>query len=201
MLSKEEIKQIKSQLLKQIESWPQEKQESAIEQINSMNEGELEEFLVKNNLIKSGDNSSCIFCSIIENKIPSYKIAENKSAIAILEINPISSGHTIIIPKQHLNKKELPQEIIDFSEEISSLLQKKLAPEKVDIFPSEMFGHGIINVLPVYYNETSESKRKKAEDSELQELQEKLTNQKIKEEIIIEAEKPKKIYKFPRRIP
>ena len=72
---------------------------------------------------------------------------------------------------------------------------------KVDIFPSEMFGHGIINVLPVYYNETSESKRKKAEDSELQELQEKLTNQKIKEEIIIEAEKPKKIYKFPRRIP
>ena len=35
---------------------------------------------------------------IIEEKIPSYKIQENK-AVAVLEINPISEGHTIVIPK------------------------------------------------------------------------------------------------------
>lgn len=45
--------------------------------------------------------NDCIFCKIAAGQIPSKKIAENDAAIAILDIQPVSAGHTLIIPKQH----------------------------------------------------------------------------------------------------
>jgi histidine triad (HIT) family protein len=43
----------------------------------------------------------CIFCKIVNKEIPAKIIAENKGAIAFLDVNPVSDGHTIIIPKKH----------------------------------------------------------------------------------------------------
>ncbi len=43
----------------------------------------------------------CIFCKIINKEIPAYIIAENDHAIAFLDVNPISEGHTLVIPKVH----------------------------------------------------------------------------------------------------
>ena len=45
--------------------------------------------------------SDCIFCKIIAGKIPSKKIFEDSKVIGILDINPISEGHTLVIPKKH----------------------------------------------------------------------------------------------------
>lgn len=44
---------------------------------------------------------NCIFCKIIDGKLPSYKIYENEHAIAFLDINPINPGHVLVIPKKH----------------------------------------------------------------------------------------------------
>lgn len=60
-----------------------------------------------------GDSMNCIFCKIINNEIPSYKIYEDETVIAFLDINPDSCGHTLIIPKKHykditdINNEEL----------------------------------------------------------------------------------------------
>lgn len=43
----------------------------------------------------------CLFCKIINNEIPSYKIYEDDVVIAFLDINPDSVGHTLVIPKKH----------------------------------------------------------------------------------------------------
>lgn len=40
-----------------------------------------------------------IFTRIINGEIPCYKVAENENFIAFLDINPISKGHTLIVPK------------------------------------------------------------------------------------------------------
>jgi len=79
MITEEQAKQIKQQILSQIDSWPEsiplKQKQSAKAQIQAMNHKELEEFLIKNNLIKSPPQSSqpkpqstttpqCIFCSI-----------------------------------------------------------------------------------------------------------------------------------------
>ncbi|HLD35869.1 MAG TPA: HIT family protein [Planctomycetota bacterium] len=46
-------------------------------------------------------NSDCIFCKIVEGAIPSTKLFEDDSAIAILDINPITFGHSLYISKGH----------------------------------------------------------------------------------------------------
>ncbi|MCX6252564.1 MAG: HIT domain-containing protein [Bacteroidetes bacterium] len=41
-----------------------------------------------------------IFLKIIAGEIPSYKIAENEHYYAFLDINPLTEGHTLVIPKK-----------------------------------------------------------------------------------------------------
>ena len=41
-----------------------------------------------------------IFSKIVAGEIPSYKIAEDERYYAFLDINPITWGHTLVIPKQ-----------------------------------------------------------------------------------------------------
>jgi len=51
----------------------------------------------------------CIFCKIVEGKIPCTKIYENENVLAFLDIAPINYGHTLIIPKKHYkNLEEIP---------------------------------------------------------------------------------------------
>jgi len=47
---------------------------------------------------------SSLFTKIIKGEIPSYKIAENDQFFAFLDINPNAKGHTLVIPKQEVNK-------------------------------------------------------------------------------------------------
>lgn len=46
--------------------------------------------------------NECIFCKIVKKEIPSSKIYEDDSFFAFLDINPISKGHALIIPKNHI---------------------------------------------------------------------------------------------------
>ena len=43
----------------------------------------------------------CIFCKIVKGEIESIKIWEDKQFLAILDINPYSIGHILVIPKKH----------------------------------------------------------------------------------------------------
>ena len=45
--------------------------------------------------------NDCIFCKIINKEIPCDKIYENDSFFAFLDIEPVSSGHLLVIPKKH----------------------------------------------------------------------------------------------------
>ena len=81
-----------------------------------MNDSELENFLAQNNLIKNSETEGeqyVFFVLLSLKKIPSYKISENESAVAVLEINPVSRGHIIIIPKVHV--QEISKETQDFA--------------------------------------------------------------------------------------
>ena len=43
----------------------------------------------------------CIFCKIVKGEIPCFKVYEDDQVLAFMDINPISPGHTLIIPKNH----------------------------------------------------------------------------------------------------
>lgn len=46
----------------------------------------------------------CIFCKIGAGEISSFKVYEDEHALAFLDINPITKGHTLVIPKAHASK-------------------------------------------------------------------------------------------------
>lgn len=48
----------------------------------------------------------CIFCKIINDDIPGYKIYEDDKVVAFFDILPISPGHTIVAPKNHVSDVE-----------------------------------------------------------------------------------------------
>src|SRR4030043_798070 len=100
----------------------------------------------------------------VSDKIKSVRIDENEGAIAVLEINPISKGHSIIIPKKHTEK--ISKKTLSFAKKVSKNIQKKFSPKSIEISKSKLFGHEIINLLPVYTNENFNSEKKSAKMEE-----------------------------------
>lgn len=60
--------------------------------------------------------NSCLFCSIINKKIPANIVAENKNCLAFFDINPVAETHILITPKIHMRS------VNDLSEENSSIM-------------------------------------------------------------------------------
>lgn len=57
-------------------------------------------------------NENCIFCKIAAGEIPSATIYEDDDFRVILDIEPASKGHALILPKEHYaNLYELPEEL------------------------------------------------------------------------------------------
>ena len=55
----------------------------------------------------------CIFCKIVEGKIPSAKVYEDDDVLAFLDISQTTEGHTLVIPKEHYdNFLTTPKEIM-----------------------------------------------------------------------------------------
>ena len=54
--------------------------------------------------------TECIFCKIVAGEIPCKKVYEDKGSLAFLDINPRNPGHTLVIPRKHV------QDIFSISE-------------------------------------------------------------------------------------
>ena len=205
MLSEEQAKDIKQKLLSHIETnFPAEQIVTAKQQVEEMSLEQLEAFLEKNNIMKEGTENDCVFCSIVQDQIKSCKIDENNKAVAILEINPISKGHTIILAKTHTAEDQ--KEVEKLGEKISGLLKAKLKAKEVKFSQSRTFGHQSLSLLPVYNNEDFNSVKKQTTLEELEKVKQELAKSEIKEEAK-PKEKKSRIRKIkeklwlPKRIP
>lgn len=84
-----------------------------------------------------------IFTKIINGELPSYKIAENEKFYAFLDINPLVEGHTLVIPKQEVDKFfDMPEdylsEILVFARPIASAIEKA--------FPCNRCGISVVGI-------------------------------------------------------
>src|SRR5690348_10582126 len=65
---------------------------------------------------------NCIFCKIVAGQIPCFKVYEDELLLGFLDIGPLVTGHTLIIPKaHHVTIMETPPEVL---EAIGRLLPK-----------------------------------------------------------------------------
>lgn len=215
--TKQDLEKIKEKLIEQIKNQYDENQANDfISKINEMNSEQFIEFLKTQGLISEENNSQgkCVFCSMVSGEIPTTKIGENGSGIAILEINPVTEGHTLIIPKSHVGKDtKLEENFLELTEEVTKKLTKAFSPTKIELIPGEILGHQVINALPIYNEENIDSPRTNKNPEELLTIKEKIENSKIeeinlpeKEEEIVEEKTEKEEINeentwLPRRIP
>ena len=222
----EQSKEIKEQLIEQVDKLPQENKEQIKEYIKKLDEEQLEEFLKKNKINvgeegfleqESGKNpekpQECIFCQIAKNKIPSYKIAENKKSVAILEINPLSKAHSIVLPLEHKPIEKIPKSSLSLAQKIAKKIKKKFKPEDIKIETSNFQGHALINIIPLYKD--IPLKKSKADEEDLRKIQKKIetkkrqtkkkempkSKEKTEKEIKIQQEKDLNLPKIHFRIP
>ncbi len=86
---------------------------------------------------------SSIFSRIIAGDIPSYKVAENDSYYAFLDINPVSKGHTLVVPKVEVDY------IFDLDDETLSglhVFSKQVAKAIKAIVPCNRIGVTVIGL-------------------------------------------------------
>ena len=194
-LTEEQVTEVKQQLLTQLDNFPEEKRDQMKKQIESMSNEDVENFVKQNQL--NHLPGGCVFCAIAEGKMPSYKIGENEENMAVLEINPLSKGHTLIIPKKH-DTGILPS-TKKLAEEIEEEIKKIYTPKEVQTTENKITDHIVLELTPIYGDET---KRSKASEEELRKIQEDFfkDSEPPKEEIGEKSEE-KEIPKLRRRIP
>lgn len=84
-----------------------------------------------------------LFTKIVNGEIPSYKVAENESYYAFLDINPLAVGHTLVIPKRNTDY------IFDIEDEEYCglfLFAKKVAKAIKKAYPCEKVGVSVIGL-------------------------------------------------------
>ena len=79
---------------------------------------------------------STIFSKIISGEIPSYKVAETDKYFAFLDINPNAEGHTLVVPKEEVNKlfdldEETYNGLMSFSRKIAKAIEKVIPCDRV----------------------------------------------------------------------
>jgi diadenosine tetraphosphate (Ap4A) HIT family hydrolase len=196
-LTKEQIEELRKQLSQQVEHLPEDQKSHAQEQINSMSPEALEEML------KQQQPSQQIFRAIVSGEISSRKIAENSSAVAVLDIKPISKGHTVIISKEQITStNDLPEQAFSLAKQVSQKLTKKLKSKDTNIIPQVAFGEAIINVIPIYNTPIDiNSPRTQPSEEELDKIYMLLKEKKKIEKIKIKKPKNNKPIKLKRKIP
>ncbi len=199
-LSPEQIQELKNQFKEQIAHLPEDKRIEAEQQIEQLSDETIEEMLHHQKILQKP-----VYRAIVSDEIPSKKIDENEEAIAVLEIKPISKGHTIIIPiKEVKDVKDLPTQASTLAKKIAKRIETKLSAKNVEIQTEFKFGEIIINIIPIYDKPLSlNSPRQEIPEPQLAELQNILKSK--PKENVIEPEKETKeitiIPKLKRRIP
>lgn len=82
---------------------------------------------------------NCIFCKIIKGEIPSKKVYEDEHSVCILDINPASEGHVLVLPKEHYQiMPQMPENLIKHlfivAKEISQAILKAFGAKGTNVF-------------------------------------------------------------------
>ena len=96
-----------------------------------------------------------VFTKIINGEIPSYKVAEDDNYYAFLDINPITKGHTLVVPKKEvdyifdLDDKTLEGMIL-FAKKIAKKIGEKIDCKRVAVVVLGLeVPHAHIHLIPI----------------------------------------------------
>jgi len=98
---------------------------------------------------------STLFSKILNGEIPCHKIAENERYFAFLDIRPVATGHTLVIPKQEVDyffdlDDEVLSGIMPFARPIAKALAVEIPCLRVGIMVAGLeIPHAHVHVIPI----------------------------------------------------
>ncbi|BCX13971.1 MAG: hydrolase [Candidatus Dojkabacteria bacterium] len=106
-----------------------------------------------------------VFTKIVKGEIPCFKLGENENAFAFLDINPVTEGHSLVVPKYpYRNIFDTPEnilgDVIVLAKEVAILLKDKLGADGINIVSSngreanQEIEHLHFHVVPRYKKES-----------------------------------------------
>lgn len=108
-----------------------------------------------------------IFTKIVQGEIPSYKIAEDETFYAFLDINPLSKGHTLVIPKMEVDyifdmEDELLAELHLFAKKVAQAIKNTIECKRIGVVVYGLdVAHAHIHLIPLIVgNEINFSREK-----------------------------------------
>jgi histidine triad (HIT) family protein len=96
-----------------------------------------------------------IFSRIINGEIPAYKIAEDERFFAFLDINPLSKGHTLVVPKKEIDyifdlEDDLLSGMMVFSKKVARAIEKAVPCLRIGITVIGLeVPHAHIHLIPL----------------------------------------------------
>ena len=100
-----------------------------------------------------------IFCKIVNGEIPSKKIYEDEKTLVVMDVNPRSNGHVLIIPKKHYKDlldidTSTLNHIMKVAQDISKELIEKLDCQGITLEQnngiSQEVKHFHLHIIPKY---------------------------------------------------
>ncbi len=97
-----------------------------------------------------------IFSRIISGEIPCYKIAEDEDFFAFLDINPLTKGHTLVVPKKETDYifdigDDLLAGMMVFSKHVALAIEKAVPCKRVGIAVLGLeVPHAHIHLIPIH---------------------------------------------------
>ena len=112
---------------------------------------------------------SCIFCKIIKGEVDCFKIYDDEDLIVILDRFPNNIGHSLIIPKKHVQNifeldDNLSGKILKAASKIARAIKNGLQADGVNILQNngeaanQTVNHFHMHVIPRYFGDTVEIK-------------------------------------------
>ncbi len=106
----------------------------------------------------------CIFCKIVKGEINSAKIWEDNDVLVFLDVNPLTKGHCLVIPKQHFENifdidKEILKKVIVATKSISEKIKESLYANGINIMQAngknagQEVVHFHLHIIPRYEND------------------------------------------------
>ena len=126
-----------------------------------------------------------IFSRIIQGEIPCYKIAENDRFFAFLDINPLSKGHTLVVPKHetdyifNIDDEELGQMMV-FAKHVAQAIEKAMPCKRIAVAVIGLeVPHAHIHLVPISSEGDLDFKKEhlKLTQEEFLEVQKRITEQ------------------------
>lgn len=108
--------------------------------------------------------TDCVFCKIRDGQIPSLRIFEDDRTLAFMDINPVTHGHCLVIPKAHaatLFEAEVEdlQATIAAAQLVARAIREALAPDGLNMLQAngaaafQSVPHFHLHLIPRWAND------------------------------------------------